>query len=474
MTVEEVLDLIQRHQVSMVDLKIVDVPGRWHHITIPADQISAATFERGVAFDGSSIQGFRSIEESDMVMIPDPSTAFLDPFSRFPTLSLTCDIADPHGVSYGRDPRGIAKRAEALLRSSGIATESYFGPEAEFFIFDNVRFASEQHRSFYEVDSIEGIWNSGDGEDPNLGYKVKNKQGYFPVAPTDKLGDLRNEMVIELMRAGVEVERHHHEVATAGQCEINFHFDTLTACADKLMLYKYIVKNVAYRHGKLATFMPKPLFGDNGSGMHVHQSLHKAGVPLFYDRDGYAHLSKLALSYVAGLLYHAPALVAITNPTTNSYKRLVPGFEAPVTLAYAQGNRSAAVRVPVAGVTPQATRIEFRSPDGSGNPYLSFAAMLLAGLDGIRKGMDPAEMGFGPVDANIFELPEEKRNALRHLPESFEEALHNLENDHAFLLEGGAFSEDFLETWIQLKWETEVRPVARQPHPYEFYLYLDA
>ncbi|MDI3328180.1 MAG: type I glutamate--ammonia ligase [Alicyclobacillaceae bacterium] len=473
MNVQEVLDLIRNDKIKMVDFRIVDLPGRQHHVTVPASAIDEEVLRRGLAFDGSSIQGFRSIEESDMVMRPDLDTAFIDPFAAVPTLNIMCDVYEPNGVRYERDPRFVAQKAEMYLERTGIATKAFFGPELEFFIFDDVRFDSGQNGAFYSVDSEEGIWNSGRGEGPNLGYKVKNKSGYFPVPPLDSQQDLRSEMVLKLEEAGLPVERHHHEVATAGQAEINFRFATLTKTADNVLLYKYIIRNVARKHGKVATFMPKPLFGDNGSGMHVHQSLFKGDEPLFYKEGNYANLSELALQYIAGILYHAPAILAFSNASTNSYKRLVPGYEAPVNLVFSQANRSAAIRVPVAAVTPKAARIEFRTPDSTSNPYLAFAAMLMAGLDGIQKKMDPRDMGFGPIDKNIYELSPAEREGIRSVPGSLAESLAALEADHEFLLQGGVFTEDFIHTWIEFKRSTEVEQVNIRPHPYEFYLYFD-
>ncbi|ADG05244.1 type I glutamate--ammonia ligase [Kyrpidia tusciae] len=473
MTVQDVLDLIRDKGIKMVDFRIVDVPGRQHHVTVPATHVDEETLRRGLPFDGSSIQGFRGIEESDMVMRPDLDTAFVDPFTKVPTLNLMCDVYEPSGIRYDRDPRFIAQKAEAYLERTGLADKAYFGPELEFFVFDDVRFDTGQNGAFYSVDSEEGIWNSGKSGEANLGYKIRNKSGYFPVAPSDTQQDLRSEIVLALEEAGLPVERHHHEVATAGQAEINFRFDTLTKTADHVLLYKYIVRNVARKYGKVATFMPKPLFGDNGSGMHVHQSLFRGEVPLFYQEGAYASLSETALQYIAGILYHAPAILAFSNASTNSYKRLVPGFEAPVNLVFSQGNRSAAIRVPVAGVTPKAARIEFRTPDSTSNPYLAFAAMLMAGLDGIQKGMDPKALGYGPLDKNIYELSPAEKEGIRSVPGSYAEALAALEADHEFLLAGDVFSEDFIHNWIALKNTTEVNQVAIRPHPYEFHLYFD-
>ena len=473
MTPAEILSLIKEKGIEMVDFRIVDVPGRQHHVTIPAVEVDADMLENGIAFDGSSIQGFRGIEESDMVMLPDLGTAYIDAFTAVPTLDLVCDVHEPSGKRYNRDPRHIAQRAESYLKQSGIATDAFFGPELEFFVFDDVQFASEQNGAFYRIDSEEANWNTGKAEGPNLGYKVKVKGGYFPVQPTDSQHDIRTEMVQELMKAGMRVERHHHEVASAGQAEINFRFNTLTKMADQVLLYKYIVRNVARRYGKVATFMPKPVFGDNGSGMHTHQSLFRDGTPLFYEEGAYGNMSKLALSYIGGILMHAPAILAFATPSTNSFKRLVPGYEAPVNLVFSKGNRSAAVRVPIAAVNPKSARIEFRTPDGTANPYLAFAAMLMAGLDGIRKGIDPTASGFGPVDKNIYELSAGEKAEIQSVPGSFEETLSALEKDHAFLLEGGVFDEDFIGTWIDFKRSTEVRPLSLRPHPHEYQMYFD-
>ncbi|MFN3135994.1 MAG: type I glutamate--ammonia ligase, partial [Candidatus Kryptonium sp.] len=432
-------------------------------------ELTEESFEEGFGFDGSSIRGWKSINESDMLVIPDPTTAFIDPFIEVPTISLICDVYDPiTKEKYERCPRYIAQKAEAYLKSTGIADTVYFGPEAEFFIFDDVRFDQNAHEGYYYIDSIEGQWNSGRDEKPNLAYKPRYKEGYFPVPPTDSLNDIRNEMVLIMEQCGLEVEAQHHEVATGGQCEIDFRFAPLVKCADNLLIFKYIVKNVARRHGKTATFMPKPLFGDNGSGMHCHQSLWKNGQPLFYG-NGYANLSEIALYYIGGILKHAPALCAFTNPTTNSYKRLVPGFEAPVNLAYSQRNRSAAIRIPTYSSSPKSKRIEVRFPDGSCNPYLAFSAMLMAGIDGIINKIDPGE----PLDKDIYALPPEELKNIPSTPGSLEEALKALEKDHDFLLRGDVFTEDVIEAWIKYKWEKEVNPVRMRPHPYEFVLYFD-
>ncbi|CAB1128631.1 glutamine synthetase [Candidatus Hydrogenisulfobacillus filiaventi] len=471
MTPADVLKMIRERQVEMVDLHVIDVPGTWQHVTVPVSEISEETFEQGVPFDGSSLRGFRGIEESDMLMIPDPATAALDPFAEVPTLSLVCDVTDPEHVPYSRDPRQIAKKAEKYLAESGIADVSFWGPELEFFIFDSVRFAVEGHRALYAVDSEEGHWRS-DSENNNHGYVIRPKLGYFPVAPSDSLSNLRTEMVKTLQSMGIRVEMHHHEVASGGQAEIDLRFNTLTRMADTVMTYKYVTKNVAARHGKTVTFMPKPLFGDNGSGMHVHQSLWKGETPLFYQGGAYANLSELGLYYIGGILSHAPALLAFTNPSTNSYRRLVPGFEAPVNIVFSKGNRSAAVRIPITS-NPKASRIEFRTPDSSSNPYLAFAAMLMAGLDGIRRRIDPREAGFGPVDKNIYHLSAEEKARIQSVPGSLAESLSNLERDHDFLLEGGVFDEDFLATWVDYKRTNEIDAVNLHPHPVEFQLYYD-
>jgi glutamine synthetase len=467
--IENIFKIVKEHKIKMVDLKFMDFPGQWQHFSVPVHELTESSFEEGFGFDGSSIRGWKSINESDMLVIPDPTTAFIDPFIEVPTLSLICDVYDPvTKEKYERCPRYIAQKAEAYLKSTGIADTAYFGPEAEFFIFDDVRFDQNAHEGYYYIDSTEGQWNSGRDEKPNLGYKPRYKEGYFPVPPTDSLNDIRNEMVLIMEQCGLQVEAQHHEVATGGQCEIDFRFAPLVRCADNLLIFKYIVKNVARRHGKTATFMPKPLFGDNGSGMHCHQSLWKNGQPLFYG-NGYANLSELALYYIGGILKHAPALCAFTNPTTNSYKRLVPGFEAPVNLAYSQRNRSAAIRIPVYSSSPKAKRIEVRFPDGSCNPYLAFSAMLMAGIDGIINKIDPGE----PLDKDIYSLPPEELKNIPSTPGSLEEALKALEKDHEFLLRGDVFTEDVIEAWIKYKWEKEVNPMRMRPHPYEFMLYFD-
>ncbi len=469
---KEVIDFAKKAGLKIVDFKFVDLPGTWQHFSATIEELSEEVFSEGIGFDGSSIRGFQAIHESDMLLFPDPSTAIVDPVCSVPTLSLTCNVFDPltHDP-YSRDPRYIAQKAEAYLKSTGIADTSYWGPEAEFFIFDNISFEQNQYSAFYAIDSDEGIWNSGArGDKPNLGHRPRWKEGYFPVAPADQLQDFRSEVVLKLRDAGVPVEVHHHEVATAGQCEIDMRFGGLVSMADNLMTYKYIIKNFARSYGKTATFMPKPLWGDNGSGMHVHQSLWKDGKTLMADKEGYAGLSQLSKYYIGGLLKHAPALLALVAPTVNSYHRLVPGFEAPVNLVYSRRNRSAAVRIPMYSDNPKAKRIEFRCPDPSCNPYLAFAAMLLAGLDGIQNKIDPGD----PADYDLFEASHNGHGKPKQVPGSLPEALAALEADSAFLLEGGVFTKDVLETWVDYKRSKEIDPMRLRPHPYEFYLYYDA
>ena len=472
MTPSEVIKYAEKHGAKMIDCKFSDFPGVWQHITYPIWRLNEEAFEEGFGFDGSSIRGWKAIDASDMLMLPDPASAMMDPFLQVPTLSLVCDVVDPTTREpYGRDPRYIAKKAENYLKSTGIADTVFFGPEAEFFIFDSVRFDAQPNAAFYEVDSVEGRWNSGKANEPgapNLGYKPGYKGGYFPVAPTDTLTDIRSEMVLTMQQVGIEVETHHHEVATAGQCEIDMKFNTLTKMADWLMWYKYIVKNVARKHGKTATFMPKPLYGDNGSGMHCHQSLWKGGRPLFAG-DKYAGMSETALYYIGGILKHARAICAITNPGTNSYRRLTPGYEAPVNLAYSARNRSAAVRIPMYSASPKAKRLEFRTPDPSCNPYLGFAAMLMAGLDGIEKKIHPGE----PLDKDIYALSPEELKDVPHVPGSLDEALDALRKDHDFLLKGDVFTADVIDTWLDFKTTKEVDAVRLRPHPLEFALYFD-
>ena len=469
-TPQEALNYIKENKIQIIDLKFIDMPGIWQHLSLFHDQIDETAFTDGVPFDGSSIRGWKAINESDMTMAIDPTTAWIDPFMAEPTLSFICSIKEPRtGEPYGRCPRTIAQKAIDYLVSTGLGDTAFFGPEAEFFIFDDVRYDQTQNSGYYYVDSVEGRWNSGK-EEPggNLGYKPRYKEGYFPVAPTDTSQDMRTEMLLTMAKCGVPVEKHHHEVATGGQCELGFRFATLIQAADYLMTYKYVIKNVGKKYGKTITFMPKPLFNDNGSGMHVHQSIWKDGQPLFAG-DQYAGFSQMGLHYIGGILKHAPALLALTNPTTNSYKRLVPGFEAPVNLAYSQGNRSASVRIPLSGTNPKAKRLEFRCPDASSNPYLAFAAMLCAGLDGIKNQIDPGE----PLDVDIYDLSPEELSKIPSTPGSLEGALEALEKDHAFLTETGVFTEDFIKNWISYKLDNEVNPMRLRPHPYEFALYYD-
>jgi len=468
-TAKDVLEFIAREQVEVVDLRFMDFPGLWQHFSVPAHALDEETFEKGLGFDGSSIRGWQAINESDMLVKPVPDTAFVDPFTTHKTLVLICNICDPiTGEDYTRDPRNIARKAEAYLRRSGVADVAFFGPEAEFFIFDDVRCDQNEHEGYYHLDSIEGRWNTGRVENPNLGYKIRYKEGYFPCPPLDKLQDIRSEMMLTLEAIGVKTGKQHHEVATAGQGEIEIAFSPLVEMADKVLKYKYVLKNVAVRHGKTVTFMPKPLFGDNGSGMHTHVSLWKGGRNLFAG-TGYAGLSDTALYAIGGLLKHAPALLAFTNPTTNSYKRLVPGFEAPVNLAYSQRNRSAACRIPMYSTSPKSKRVEFRCPDPSCNPYLAFSAMLMAILDGIENKIHPGD----PLDKDIYDLPPEELSRVPKAPGSLREALANLEKDHAFLLRGDVFTEDVIETWISYKLKNEVSALELRPHPYEFVLYFD-
>ncbi|HTK07496.1 MAG TPA: type I glutamate--ammonia ligase [Ktedonobacteraceae bacterium] len=479
MTPEEVVKFAKENGVKMVDFKFTDLPGTWQHFSVPAHELKESLFAEGVPFDGSSIRGFQAINNSDMTIIPDAETAILDPFTAVPTLSLICDIAYPGPAGaqprYSRDPRYIAQKAEAYLRSTGIADTAYFGPEAEFFIFDQVSYASTEYKQYAEVDSEEAHWNSGRSTYHNgarsMGHLNRVKEGYFPVAPNDTLQDLRTEMALMLEDLGIEVEAQHHEVAAAGQSEIDIRFGTLVNTADKMLLYKYVVKNLARKYGKTATFMPKPVYGDNGSGMHTHQSLWKDEKPLFYEKDAYAGLSQLARYYVGGILTHAPAILAFGASTTNSYKRLVPGFEAPVNLVFSQGNRSAAVRIPL-NDNPKGKRIEFRSTDATANPYLLFAALLMAGLDGIRNKIDPSEHGYGPVDRDLFSMSPEELREIRSVPGSLDEALAALEADHAFLLEGDVFTADVLEKYIEFK-QAQADEVRLRPVPIEFSLYYD-
>jgi glutamine synthetase len=467
-TPKSVIESARKSGAKMVDVKFVDTFGTWQHFSVPISELTVDVFSDGFGFDGSSIRGWKSIEASDMLAMPDPATAFIDPFCSVPTLSVTCTIAETGTKeAYNRDPRGIAQRGEKYLQSTGVADTAVFGPEAEFFIFDNVQFDAKSNGTFYSVDSEEAIWNTGREEGPNLGYKIRHKEGYFPVAPNDTQQDIRTEMCLVMEQLGIKIERQHHEVATGGQAEIDFRFDTLVKTADNMMLYKYVVRNVARRHGKTATFMPKPLYGDNGSGMHTHQSLWKGGKPLFAGKE-YAGLSQMALYYIGGILKHAKALCGLCSPTTNSYKRLVPGFEAPVNLAYSARNRSAAIRIPTFSESPKAKRIEYRPPDPSANPYLCYTALLMAGLDGVLNKIKPGE----PMDKNMYELPPAELAKVPQVPSSLSEALDCLEKDHAFLLKGDVFTADFLAMWIGHK-RKEADALRLRPHPYEFYLYYD-
>jgi glutamine synthetase len=474
-TPDEVVAFAREREVELLDLKFTDLPGTWQHFAVAARELGEGLLTDGAGFDGSSIRGFQEINESDMLLVPDPATAMIDPFHEFPTLSLVCDVRDPiTGESYSRDPRYVARKAEAYLAGTGIADTAFFGPEAEFYIFDHVAYGQEAHRGFYEVDSPEGFWNAGlgfggNGNLPNLGYTNRSQQGYFPAPPLDTLVDLRGRMALTLERMGVEVEVHHHEVGGPGQAEIDLRFQPLLRMGDVMQLYKYVARNVARQAGKVATFMPKPIFEENGSGMHTHMSLWKDGETIMFDAGGYGLLSETARHYVGGLLAHASALLAFCAPTTNSYKRLVPGYEAPVSLLYSQRNRSAAVRVPVYFTSPKAKRVEFRSPDPSANPYLAFAALLMAGLDGVQRGLEPP----APVDENLYELPPERQAEIEQVPTSLDRVLDALEADHEFLLAGDVFTPDLLSAYVEHK-RTEVDEVRLRPHPWEFALYLDA
>lgn len=475
-TAASVLEAAREKGAVMVDFKFVDLPGTWQHKSVPIEELNEVVFLEGTGFDGSSIRGFQTIDESDMLIVPDPNTAFMDPFMAAPTLSLTCSVYEP-GLSkkaYEKDPRGIAMRAENYLKGTGLADTSYWGPELEFFVFDTAKYHNDRHQAGYHIYSGEDADAASDA-DGSLGHKIRNKEGYFPVAPHDSMQDLRTEMVMNLQAAGIQIETQHHEVAAA-QAEIDMRFDALTDMADKVMLYKYIIKNTAARRGKTATFMPKPVFGDNGTGMHVHQSLWALGKPLFYDEKGYAEMSDMGLYYIGGLLRHAPALTALVAPTTNSYKRLVPGYEAPVNIAFSKRNRSAVARIPMYQVGPKnakAKRVEFRLPDPSCNPYLAFSAMLMAGLDGVKRKIDPVAEGYGPVETNIYKLSGEDRKKVKNVPGSLDEALDELEADHAFLQEGNVFPKPVLESWMEIKRE-EAQAVRLRPTPYEFHLYYDA
>ena len=473
-TASDIVRLVQDQGIEVVDFRFCDLPGLMQHFSVPSHELSEDSFEDGYGFDGSSIRGFQEIQESDMLLIPDPNTMVVDPFRPHPTININCFVKDPvTGESYTRDPRYVAKKAEDYLRGTGLADTAYFGPEAEFYIFDSVRFDQNQHSSYYFVNSNEGAWNSGAETDvgggQNLGYKPRYKEGYFPVSPTDHYQDLRSEMVQVLEQVGIHIEVQHHEVGTAGQAEIDMRFDSMLRMADKVMLYKYVVKNVAWAAGKSVTFMPKPIFQDNGSGMHVHQSLWKGGEPLFFDETGYAGLSDMARWYIGGLLKHTPAVLAFAAPTTNSYKRLVPGYEAPVNLVYSQRNRSASVRIPLYSKSPKAKRLEYRCPDPSCNPYLAFSAMLMAGLDGIQNRIEPPK----PLDKDLYDLPPEELAQVPQVPGSLDEALNALEADHKFMLTGDVFTQDVIDTWIDYKRTHEIDAVRLRPHPWEFQLYYD-
>jgi len=469
MTPKEVFEFAKENEAKVVDLRFLDFPGLWQHFTVPMSELEESSFEDGYGFDGSSIRGWQPIHASDMLVVPDAATAKMDPFFEVPTLVLIGNIVDPiTREAYTRDPRNIAKKAEAYLKSTGIGDTSYFGPEAEFFIFDDIRFESSNHRAFYAIDSVEGIWNSGREECPNLGYKPRHKQGYFPVPPMDKFQDMRTEMLLTLEDLGIDVECQHHEVATAGQAEIDMRFKPLLEMGDQLMWFKYVLKNVAHKYGHTVTFMPKPLFNDNGTGMHTHCSIWKGDQPLFAG-DKYAGVSQEALYAIGGILKHCRALCAFTNPTTNSYKRLVPGFEAPVNLAYSSRNRSAAVRIPMYSSSPKAKRIEFRTPDPSCNGYMAFSAMLMAIIDGIENKIDPGD----PLDKDIYGLPPEELAEIPSAPGSLEEALSALKEDHEFMMKGDVFTQDVIDMWIEYKTENEVNDVKLRPHPHEFFLYFD-
>ncbi|MCL6424074.1 type I glutamate--ammonia ligase [Brachybacterium sp. JHP9] len=469
----EIVTYIEEEDIEFVDIRFCDLPGVMQHFNVPASTFTEEAMATGQMFDGSSIRGFQAIHESDMKLVPDLDTAYIDPFREHKTLILNFSIVDPFtDEPYSRDPRTVATKAEEYLKSTGIADTAFFAAEAEFYIFDDIRYRTDINGSFFSIDSDEAAWNTDRDESEfggNQGYKTRVKAGYFPVSPNDQMADLRDEMVMKLAEVGLDIERAHHEVGTAGQQEINYRFDTLRKAADDVMKFKYVIKNVAWEAGKTATFMPKPLFGDNGSGMHTHQSLWKDGEPLFYDERGYGGLSDIARWYIGGLIEHAPSLVAFTNPTINSYKRLVPGFEAPVNMVYSARNRSAAIRIPVTGTSPKAKRLEFRAPDPSANPYLSFAAQLMAGIDGIRNRIEPPE----PVDKDLYELPPEEHAQIKQLPDSLGAALDALEADHDYLTEGDVFPEDLISTWIEYKRKNEIDPFRFRPHPYEFELYYD-
>jgi glutamine synthetase len=473
-TPKDVLQLARESETQIVDLRFSDLPGLMQHFSVPLAELTEVSFGDGLGFDGSSIRGFQEIQESDMLLVPDASTAYVDPFTKHPTLNLHCFVKDPvTGETYTRDPRFIARKAELYLKQTGIADTSFWGPECEFYIFDSVRFDQNQHEGYYHLDAIEGVWNSGrdrelDGA-PNLGYKPRYKEGYFPLPPMDHFQDLRSEMVLNLQKVGIDIEVHHHEVGTAGQAEIDFRYGTLLRTADNVMKFKYVVKNTARAAGKTVTFMPKPIFQDNGSGMHTHQSLWRDDENLFWDEVGYAQISDVARWYIGGLIAHAPSLLAFTNPTTNSYRRLVPGYEAPINLVYSQRNRSACVRIPMFYKSPAAKRLEFRTPDPSSNPYLAFAAQLMAGIDGIKNKIEPPD----PIDKDLYDLPPEEKGGVKQVPGSLEQVLDTLEADHQWLLDGGVFTQDVIDTWIEYKRMRELDQVRLRPHPYEFFMYYD-
>ena len=475
-SIQKINQIIKENKIEFIDLKFNDLPGMWQHFSLPVSELTEiddpikSIWAEGIGFDGSSIRGFQKIQESDMLLMLDPTSAVVDPVCEVPTLSIICDIYDPlTRKPYSRDPRYVAKKSAEYLRKTGIADKSFWGPEMEFFIFNDIRFDQTENSGYYFIDSNEGEWNSGRDEKPNLGYKLRYKEGYFPVPPHDSLQDLRSRIVQTLIKTGIPIEVHHHEVATAGQCEIDMKFGTLVTMADRCLMYKYIIKNIARKNNMVATFMPKPLFADNGSGMHTHQSLWKNDKNIFFDPKGYGLISETAKYYIGGLLKHAPALMAFCAPTTNSYKRLVPGYEAPVNLVYSARNRSASVRIPVYSDNPKSKRIEFRPPDNSANPYLAFAAMLLAGIDGVQNKIDPGE----PLDKNTYELSENEAKKVPTVPGSLEESLNALEKDNDFLLKGNVFTQDVIDVWIEYKREKEIDAVRLRPHPYEFYLYFD-
>lgn len=470
MKAKDVLKLIKEKDIQVVDLRFIDLPGLWQHFSVSKWQVNEGMFEDGLGFDGSSIRGYQEIQESDMLLFPDPETAFIDPFMKEPTLVMICNVKDPMTREfYSRDARYIVKKAEAYLNKTGIADTAYFGPEAEFFIFNDIRFEQSYNKGSYHIDSDEGFWNSGREENPNLGYKIRYKQGYFPCPPGDSQQDIRSEMMLTLEQLGIKTEMHHHEVGTAGQAELDMMFSPMLQMADSLVKFKYVIKNVARQHGMTATFMPKPLFMDNGSGMHCHISLWKNGRNTFYKKGGYADLSQTAIYFIGGLLHHASSVLAFAAPTTNSYRRLVPGYEAPINLVYSSRNRSACVRIPRYSDSEKSKRIEFRPPDPSCNGYLAFSAMLMAGLDGIQNKIVPP----APIEKDIYELPAKEKKGIKNTPGSLEEALDALQKDHDYLLKGGVFTQDVIDTWLAYKRKEEVDAIRLRPHPYEFALYYD-